>query len=310
MRINFIFRIVLLFCFVTINYFLGAMSRPPQSMSKLIESSQFIIAGKVIDIKENPSGKSYERYIAYVLVDEYLKDSPSINDDTIKVYFAGKTMCPRQAYYELNTTVVSFLSKSETPNIFINRKGVYGLKTGSKRALRIYRKRVFEMLNILYIADDRERARRITDWSIECLKNKYLQTEGILELVKERKYLYNYDETLYKYSLIYPLSEPQKSKLRRLYFSSKNRYFYNVDYIDIIINEDDKEMISFLVKKIKQSNIKDSFYWTKYGDLLNVVANITEREDLLEISKEISKNIWASSDDEMIVYYKKYIEAL
>jgi hypothetical protein len=69
-----------------------------------------------------------------------------------------------------------------------------------------------------------------------------------------------YDQDKKTFVRKYELNENQKIRLRKAFFEIKNLSYSDMGLIDLIVKKNDTELINFLIKELKESDIEKMWY--------------------------------------------------
>lgn len=184
----------------------------PQTLRKLIERSQLIVIA-IVD-KPDPLGEELNYFdtvkkeivisysvklggdgIAGLNILEILKGSPQ-NYQHVAVRYEAGMICPAPAVYPDKKTVIAFLRKEDTSDIYYTE----GLSYGSKiiyieEELNVYKARISEYLEILKIRGKHKRTNATVEWLTKCAENKYTRWDGAYELSRGTGFMSYYDHS-------------------------------------------------------------------------------------------------------------------
>lgn len=260
----------------------------PRPLRKLIIESENIFYAQVKDIKENKLAKSSDwnrSHLAILTIKEVLQGK--INTQTIEVYFSPEFSCPMPAHYKKGTTVLVFLDKEKNEERYTTHALSYGSKALKKESYFVYKNRIVEMQKILAIKDENERKIKTTDWLVDCALNPVTRSEGVSDLTSDGNFMSFIEDKNKNLPNEFELNEIQKNKLRSALFSMKKLDIWDLEIIDLIQKENDKELLDFLIlnfkKQSKDENFGDQFMMMKIADLSN-------RDDLKQIIKKSKEN--------------------
>jgi hypothetical protein len=261
---------ILILLFVSFTFSSNVIAYPinPRPLRELVIESEFIIIGYVIKTYDKNEGKGgYNNKIAKIAILETLQGK--IKEDTIEIAFNPNMICPSPDSYFDKTLVISFLDKTEKHGYRTHAYN-YGAKTLKKDEIEIYKTRILEIKNILKIQNEKIQKKETIDWLLKCAENKATRWEGTYELKRK-------DESL---------SETQKERLKIALFNTKEEYL-NFDIVDIIYKGNEKELDSFLLKKLKLLNIKNYWVASLFMNKLNHKKSNTEVQNIMTAFGEI-----------------------
>lgn len=263
----------------------------PMPLRKLVLESKYIVYADVIEIETLETDDHWYDAIAILVIKEILQGK--IKNDTIDVYFSIGMICPAPAHYEKGTTVLAFLDKEKKG--YSTHALSYGSKTLDELGYTSYKERIFEIQKILKIQNEQEKTTKTLDWLISCAVNPVTRWEGIYELSPQSDFMSYYDQDKETYQRKYILTEDQKSILREAFFSIIEFEYADIGLIDLVVKENDKELLDFLIKKLKESDIENLWY----NDFLMVrIAEYSDRNDLKKIIRKIEKLNYMDEDVE------------
>jgi len=265
----------------------------PVSLHELVEKSEFIIYGQVLDVEEN---KEYQT-IAVLSVQNILKGG--IQQDTIRILFSKMLVCPSPAEYNIGDTVLTFLNRAD---MYYRPYGlVYGSKDLSYSEFEIYKQKIDSLSRIINLSEEKERNKKLIDWYIDCVGSNITSWEGAYELRMK------YDRKKKKNIYPHKLSDSQTSRLRSILLKKEEIEYWEIDLINLIKKDDDSELIEYLIDQLRKSNIKNMVI---SEHLMPLIANLSNRDDLKDLNNEYWNFTGNSPEnwDEVIV--KKYLDLL
>jgi len=274
-------RLLILIILITLSHNLFAYPVPPTPLRTLVSEAENIVFAQVTDIKQNKGENKKEwnkSFIAVLTIKEILQGK--INSKTVEVYFSTELTCPLPAQYEKNTQILVFLDKDD--NKYSTHALTYGLKTLEQSEYEIYKSRILEIQKILKITDKKERRIKTVDWLIDCASNPVTKWEGLQDLAPQSDFISYYDWNKEKFIRTYQLNKDQKQRLRNLFFNIQKLDYDDVGIIDLIIIQNDKEVLKFLIDQFNK--FRNEEYWCKDSVMIQI-ANVSNREDLKNIVK-------------------------
>lgn len=276
------------FLLITLSYTLFAYPISPMPLRKLIIESENIVYAEVLEIKPNKEAKEddwFKSDIAVLKLYDVLQGSIK-NTQIIEVYTSEEISCPAPAHYEQGTFTLAFLYQEKDGNRYSTHSLSYGSKQLDKEEYSVYKKRILEMQEILKIKDEEEKHAKTVDWLVECAIQKPTQWEGIYELSPESDFMSFYDENQDTFTRKFELNDNQKERLRKAFFSQETLDYYDLGLIDIITKPNDKELLDFLILRLK-SSYKDFLFEGEF--FMSRIVNLSNREDLKEIYEKNKK---------------------
>ena len=252
----------------------------PRPLRKLVMESEYIVYADVIRIETMETEDHWNDTKAILVIKEILQGK--IKNDTIEVLFTPGMICPAPAHYEKGTAVLAFLDKKKKR--FSTHALSYGAKTMNKSAFEVYKKRILEIQHILSIKNGEEKNIKTIDWLISCAVNSDTRWEGIYELSPESDFMSYYDQDKETFIRKYGLNDNQKSRLREAFFKIEDLSYADLGLIDLVVNKNDDELLNFLIKKLKETEIEEMWY---KDFLMARIAEFSDRDDLRKIVEEI-----------------------
>jgi hypothetical protein len=281
-------KTIFLLIFLILNIKAFAYPIDPRPLRKLIIESENIVYAKVKDIKENKFAKSSDwnrSHLAILTIKEVLQGK--VNTETIEVYFSPEFSCPMPAHYKKGTTVLVFLDKEKNEDRYNTHALTYCSKVLKKAQYLVYKNRIVEMQKILDIKDENEKKIKTTDWLVDCALDPTTKWEGVSDLTYDSNFMFFIENTNKKPLYEFRLNGTQKNKLRSAFFSVKKIDIWDLEIIDLIMKENDKELLDFLIQNFKKQsenkNFSNEFMMMKIADLSN-------RDDLKQIIKKSKEN--------------------
>ncbi len=277
----------------------------PRPLRKLIIESEYIVYADVIEIKSLKTNNNWNDTKAVLVLREILQGK--IKNDTIEVFFSSGMICPAPAIYIKGAKVLAFLDKHK------KRYSTHALSYGSKlindEGFKIYKSRIIEMQNILKINNKDQKVKKTINWLIDCAVNPSTRWEGVYELSPQSDFMSYYDQDKRTFIRKYELNDNQKSKLRQAFFQIENLRYTDMGLIDLVVKNNDTELIDFLIKQLKESDLEKLWY---KDFLMMRIAKFTNRDDLKEIVKKIEELDYMDKkrDDKANELAKKFIEKI
>jgi len=279
----------------------------PRPLRKLIDESEIIVIADVTKIENVETDNHWGNSKAILVVKNILQGN--IKTNTINVYFSSGMICPKPANYYDSTMVIAFLDKRENKDGYSTHALSYGSKTLDKKGINLYKKRITEMQAIQKIKNKQKRRNKNVEWFVRCVKHPQTRWEGIYELSPRGNFILYYDRDKKTFTGNYPISENQKSELRKTLFSISYLDNSDVLLVDLVKKDNDTELINFLIKNLK--NYGTERIWLAKS-LMKRIALFTDKDDLELIVKKMD-DIDSSVDDldkEMIKLIKEFINKI
>ncbi|UII22273.1 hypothetical protein [Fulvivirga ligni] len=274
---------ILLSAVVAIGTFTSIHAYPisPGPLRKLVQDADYIIYADVVDIVNIPKN-GHDRY-AVLSIKELLQGK--LKDSVIQVMFSPNMICPAPARYEIGTTVLAFLDKTENDE-YITHALSYGAKTLDEQGFEIYKQRIVELQEINSIKNDEKRAEATLDWLVKCASNRVTRWEGTYELSPESDFMSFYDRDSKTHVMKNELSESQIQTLRDALFNSKTNEYEDLGLIDLVANDGGEEMLTLLTRHLKDMDVEKIWY---KEFLLTRIATLSNRDDLIAIAKKLKE---------------------
>lgn len=230
-------KIILLF--VILLFGIKAQSYPilEVPMSELIESSDLIIMGNVIDIK---SIKDSQAKAAYILVKSNLKGSNA--SDTIIVEFYTEVTCPQQGKYKKGTNILTFLSYKDS--IFHVNGFSHGVRIIDKE-MPDFEKMILEYISLAEVQNSSIRRNKLINWIIETIENPNIRAEGIIMLTS--KYLIR-NQAIAKSDL----TKGQIARITEVLVGLEQFGFTDLKMIEFVLEDDCNRVLAWSNKKIEE----------------------------------------------------------
>lgn len=282
----------------------------PRPLRLLVAESEFIVYANVTAIEEVQEKHNKNWYNGHSIVTLEIQEvlQGSVTSTTIKVRFNPNLTCPAPARYITGTKVLAFLDKSEGE--YRTHALSYGAKTITKEAtFELYKKRILEIQEISTISDEELKSTKTLNWLISCAKEKELRWEGIFELSGRSDFIGHYDDKSDNWVVEIELNKSQKSILRKTFFELDQIDYDDLGLISLFVHKNDKELLDFLITKLKSSNSED--IWGRNA-LVDVISAFAKREDLEAIAGQIN-NISYSDDkreEKISVLIDEFIKSL
>ena len=251
----------------------------PRPLRQLVIESENIIVGYVVStfVKKTKDSERGTK-IARVAIIEQIQGE--IIQDTLELEFNPNMVCPSPAMYYEKTFVMSFLKKykSEYTTYALN----YGAKTLKKNEIEIYKNRIFEIQDILKIANKEHQFTETKEWLVKCAENETTRWEGTFELSPESNFMsfYSKDAKIDFKSL---LSIEQKNRLKKALLTSTNSEYVDFGLVDLVYIGNEKEIEGYLLKSLKE--LKDDNLWIADG----FINRLKHKNNTKEVSLIIEK---------------------
>ena len=256
--------------------------------SDLIVWAKVIKTGSTISSKENPDFR--ERDYALLVVNEILQGN--LTQDTLKVFFTARMICPEPGVFYENETALAFLDKIKDGDGYWIHALSYGAKHGlSRQGYEAYRSRILEMKEILKLKDDTNRDEIIIDWLVKCAEQSSTRWEGVYELSYSNSLsFYGYDEWAKK--TIY-LNACQLTRLFDALMKVDTIKPADMGLANLVKGVNNSLLLSFLKSKI--SLINDEGLWLA-GDVMRRITKLTENKELEAILKTFDETRFDFTD--------------
>ena len=267
----------------------------PQTLRKLIESSQFIVIAtvdnpetkgepvKYFDKAKNDTVLVYKTTLggdglADLYIKEILKGKPS--DLHIQVTYEAGMICPTPARYPDKKTVIAFLYKDDTSLTYRTVGLSYGSKImESEEELSSYRSRIFEYFEIIKMTSRRKKNQATVEWLVKCSENKFTRWEGAYELSRHGDFMSYYDRSkdpqFYK-----KLSKSQLQRLDSAFFATDTIGYNELCLAKLISKESKLRLKKHLIK-----NLEFATYYIAQ-DIMKIIIDITSSKELQLIYEE------------------------
>lgn len=267
-------------------------------LRQLVIESQYIIVGYVIKIydKENNikeiNGKTIIRFgpkIAQIAVLENLQGQ--IKKDTIEIEFNTCMICPEPDRYLDKTYMISFIDKNKDGK-FKTHALSYGAKTLKSNEIKIYKKRISEIQQILKIKDENTQFDKTVEWLLKCAENPVTRWEGVTELSSGSVFWNHHfcDEHFFFKGVTQEnctnfLSSDQKNRYKKVLFTSNELPEFNA--VDLVYKDNELEVDEFQLDKLKK--LKEEHYWlaNEFMKRLKYKNDSAEMTDLLKKFNEL-----------------------
>lgn len=258
----------------------------PRPLRQLVLESDNIIIGYVVSTfdkktKDSDSGSK----IARVAIIEQIQGK--IKKDTLELTFNPNMICPAPAMYYEKTFVISFLKKykGEYTTYALN----YGAKTLKKNEIEIYKKRIFEIQNIIKIDDEEDQFTETIEWLVKCSENEITRWEGTFELSPESDFMSFYSRES-KIDFKSLLSLEQKNRLKKALLSSTNSEYVDFGLVDLVYVGNEKEIEDYMLKSLKVLNEDNLWIADGFINRLKHKKNTNEVNKIIEKIEEINYN--------------------
>ncbi len=254
----------------------------PRPLRQLVIESENIIIGYVVSTFDKKTKKS-ERgsKIARVAIIEQIQGK--IKQDTLELEFNPNMICPAPAMYYEKTFVISFLKKykGEYSTYALN----YGAKTLKKDEIEIYKIRIFEIQDILKIANKEQQFTETKEWLVKCSENEITRWEGTFELSPESDFMsfYSQDSKIDFKSL---LSVQQKNRLKKALLYSTRSEYVDFGLVDLVYVGNEKEIEDYLLKSLKE--LKEDNLWIADG-FINRLKHKKNTDEVNQIIAQLEK---------------------
>jgi hypothetical protein len=262
----------------------------PRPLRKLVMESEYIVYADVIAIKKNKNDDHWNDHTAVLEIREVLQGN--IFKEQVKVQFTPYMICPAPARYTENTTVLAFLDKHKRN--YTTHALSYGSKLVDSISYFSYKQRIKEMQEIITISNKKARQVKTVEWLIKCAVDSTTRWEGTYELSPKSDFMSNYDRGTF-ISKDIELTRAQLDLLRQSLLQTKQLSYNDFGLIDLVEQENDKELLEFLVLQLKSTKI-ESIWFRKM--LMERIANQTEKQELKCIVSELEDISYADDKKE------------
>ena len=212
---------------------------------------------------------------------ELIKSSSSffIVTKTVFVYFSADMICPAPPDFQEGKTVLAFLNRmTKRKDSFYTQSLSYGTKYLEGKELKTYQQRILEMCEIQSLVNEDAKNKLTIDWLIKCAHEPATSWDALSELSSESSFMADYDKVCDVYTLKHKLTEGQFIQVRKLLFSTtEEKGYVELDLVDLVKKENDKELFDFLVEQFKLME-EDKYYWHKL-DFMEKIVNVGNRNE-------------------------------
>jgi hypothetical protein len=277
---------LLLFCF-----FLGLVGESlaetypitPRPLRKLVMEAEYIVYADVLDILPTSVEEEDDFWTgAYALLEIQEVVQGKINTQQIKVPFAPNIICPAPARYVKGEKVLAFLDQDGEG--YRTHALSYGTKSLNQNDFLIYKARIGEMQDILKLEGGKEKLELTVDWLVRCIEHPATRWEGTYELSPQSDFMSFYDQDKNTFTPRFFLTADQRSRLRSYLFQSEYLGYEDVGLIDLVVQENDRELLDFLITKLKAAK---EIEWWHADFLMTRIAQFSERKELQSIIDEM-----------------------
>lgn len=239
--------LALFISFIWINT-LSAYPISPRPLRKLMQESEYIVSGHVLEIitvkgKKKDDFESYS--VARVKIYDVIKGS--IHEEIIEIPYPAY-ICPAPPRYRADTDVLIFLNK-EKKNYRTTALS-YGLKTLSLMDIAVYKQRIQEMQHIQLVEDKDQQFIQTVEWLVKCAEHPATRWEGTFELSPSSDFMSYYSREKSE-PFQYILSAEQKQRLKQALLSTEDPQYCNFALVDLVYPGNEAEIRSFLLKGLK-----------------------------------------------------------
>lgn len=255
----------------------------PRPLRKLVIEAEYIVYAEVLDILP-PSAEEKDDFWtgAYALLEIQEVLQGKISTEQIKVPFAPNIICPAPARYVKGEKVLAFLDQDGKG--YRTHALSYGTKSLKQDDFLIYRARIKEMQDILQLKGEKKKLEQTVDWLVRCIEHPATRWEGTYELSPQSDFMSFYDQDKNTFTPRFLLTADQRSRLRNYLFQSEYLGYEDIGLIDLVVQENDRELLDFLITKLKAA--KEVEWW--HADfLMTRIAQFSERPDLQSIIDEM-----------------------
>ncbi len=176
---------ILLTTLITL-YVFCAHAKPGASnlirLPQLIQNSKYIViavVNNVIDKKNNQISIPNYHAIAHLTVLHVLKGK---SNHAIQVLYKAFTLCPPPIEFPNNDTIIGFLYKDDSLDVFYPMYGDYGsIVVKNEEELLTFKSRILEYMDIL---KQKKRVNLVTEWYTKCLESACTRRYVIQDLTE------------------------------------------------------------------------------------------------------------------------------
>ncbi|MDM1503561.1 hypothetical protein HX071_15335 [Myroides marinus] len=176
---------------------------------------------------------------------------------------------------------------------FREEKGMYfainlgdGTVNVTKEEYTVYKEKLKSLYYLSSIPDAKEREERYIDWAIGCVKDPLTESDGMLDLLNEKR-----TNTLYRDITAnpYKLTITQNKELCEVIYSKKDLGYLDINFISYLYKDkENKELLDFLIKWTKRTTVnRDNLFILK--ESLDLIAMSIKDEELMILNDQVKK---------------------
>ena len=255
----------------------------PRPLRKLVIEAEYIVYADVLDILPPSAEEEDDIWTgAYALLEIQEVLQGKMTSKKVKVAFLPGLICPAPPRYVKGEKVLAFLDqKGEN---YQTHALSYGTKSLNQSDFLIYKARIEEMQGILKLNGEKKKLEQTVDWLVRCIEHPATRWEGTYELSPQSDFMSFYDQDKNTFTPRFLLTADQRSRLRNYLFQSEYLGYEDIGLIDLVVQENDRELLDFLITKLKAA--KEVEWW--HADfLMTRIAQFSERPDLQSIIDEM-----------------------
>ena len=261
----------------------------PRPLRRLIIESEYVIIGRVLEVKTVARKKNEFSggAIARLQILEVLQGK--IKARIIEVSFNPNMICPAPPRYKAGTDIIAFLNREN--RAFRTHALSYGVKTLSAEEISVYKDRILEMQKILKLEDEDQRFLETVEWLVKCAENEATRAEGTYELSPESDFMSYYARTETP-PFKYMISPEQKARLKKALLTSDEEMYCDFGLVDLVYLGNEEEIHAYLLEGLKK--ISKEHIWNAEAYMARLMYKKTS-PDLERLKEEFSDN-WFKSD--------------
>lgn len=260
-----------------------AFSTPNYPLRILVLENEFIFAGKVVKIVVSDTSKIQ---IARIAITDKIQGNTNL--DTIDVGFNPTMSCPYDATFELNKTVIVFLTF--TNGKFVNKSFGSGLKNLDDHGIQVYKNHIIEMQGILSIKDVHRQFYESLDWLIRCAENPLTQHEGLRELKEGSYFFEDYLEVCEHCEIKDLMNDVQRQKLKNIVLSATNKGYDYIAFeqLDLVYKGNETELNHFMINELKMLETED---YSQTFEFFNRLKHLNKSKEMRQLLRKHNR-LW------------------
>lgn len=284
----------------------------PITLNEMIDSSPYIVFGKVISNYDTISVKDSEYHLTYATVKIEKMLVGYIEEKEIKIFYKANFICPSPANFKMNEMVTVFFDKK---NGRYSTTGLsYSTKYINNENIDIYHQRIIDNARIKDLYKGSEREKLLTDWCIKNIGYDVLKKDASMEIRSALETYKSSKEDLFMYGvnsnsidIIHNWTEAHREVIKQLLYKDELN-IYNEKGLVLLFSDSEKELKTYLVQTLS-NDIKRKLLF-RIKSYMHTLFDINMPSEAILIYEEITEvpSLYKLNKNEVIIKVQRYLD--